>query len=77
MAFETIAGVIRARIEGDAVTLDMSEPRDGADLGELVAAGQTVRAWSLNTGVPHVLVPVADVAKVDVRGLGARHLRPV
>lgn len=71
VAFETIAGVIRARIEGDAVTLDMSEPRDGADLGELVAAGRTVRAWSLNTGVPHVLVPVADVAGVDVRGLGA------
>ena len=73
VAFETMAGVIRARTEGESnVTLEMSEPRDGADLGELaIAAGQTVRALFLNTGVPHVLVPVADVAMVDVRGLGA------
>ena len=72
LAFETMAGVIRARIEGESrVTLEMSEPHDGADLGELTAAGQSVRALFLNTGVPHVLVPVADVTTVDVRGLGA------
>ena len=73
LAFETMAGVIRARIEGESnVTLEMSEPHDGADLGELATtAGQTVRALFLNTGVPHVLVPVPDVAAVDVRGLGA------
>lgn len=71
VSFETMAGVIRARIEGGTVTLNMSDPHDGADLGELTAAGQTVRAFFLNTGVPHVVVPVADVAGVDVRGLGA------
>ncbi len=71
VAFETMAGVIRARIEGETVTLSMSVPHGGADLGELTAAGQTVRALALNTGVPHVVVPVAMTAEVDVRGLGA------
>lgn len=71
VSFETMAGIIRAKVEGETVTLDMSEPHDGADLGELTAAGQTVRALFINTGVPHVVVPVAAVAGVDVRGLGA------
>lgn len=72
ISFETVAGMIRAQIGGEAVTLDMSEPSEGKDLGELTAAGRSLpRAWFLNTGVPHVVVPVAAVAPVNVRGLGA------
>lgn len=71
LTFETPAGLIRARIEGEEVALDMSDPRDGADCGELRAAGQTWRVAFFDTGVPHAVVLAADLESVDVPGLGA------
>lgn len=67
VSFETPAGVIRAHCEGELVRLEMSHPRD-LSLNNPVA-GFTVH--SINTGVPHAVIVVEDVAQADVAGTGA------
>lgn len=71
LSFETPAGVIAAALEGERVTLQMSEPKDlQLDL-EVAALGDTIACHYLDTGVPHVVIPVADIAQSRVRELGA------
>jgi diaminopimelate epimerase len=71
MTFETPAGVIGARIEAEQVQLTMSEPRDlRLDL-EICARDEKWHAHFINSGVPHVVVPVPKIADVDVNGAGA------
>jgi diaminopimelate epimerase len=68
--FETPAGIIGARLHGDSVTLEMSEPRDLKLSLQLVANGQKELAHFINSGVPHVVVPVVRMDDVDVRNRG-------
>jgi diaminopimelate epimerase len=71
LSFQTLAGVIHARLDGQLVTLDLSEPGDGAVIGELDAGGTTLsEVFFLNTGVPHAVALVQDVETLDVHGLG-------
>ena len=60
MRFETLAGEVRAEIVGkNLVKVRMPEPRD-------------LRDDFVNSGVPHRIVPVDDLARVDVEGEGRR-----
>src|SRR6266478_4364934 len=71
ISFETPAGVISAELKGDLVTLRMTEPTDlrlKIDL-PMVSENKTVRF--INSGVPHVVIPVAKIDDVDVRREGA------
>jgi len=71
LSFETPAGVIAAALKGETVTLRMSDPKDlQLDL-QLSSLGQEIRCHYVDSGVPHVVVPVAAVESVDVRKLGA------
>jgi diaminopimelate epimerase len=71
LSFETPAGVIGAELQGDLVRLQMSEPKD-LQLGlSIPLPDRKVAAHFVNSGVPHVVVPVDDLEKVDVRGLGS------
>jgi diaminopimelate epimerase len=71
LSFETPAGVIGAQLAGELVILQMSEPNDlRLDL-EVPVSGEKIRASYLDSGVPHVVVPVAKIDAVDVRSLGA------
>jgi diaminopimelate epimerase len=70
ISFETPAGIIGARLHGDSVTLEMSEPKDLRFSLELIANGQKELVHFINSGVPHVVVPVADVTELDVRRRG-------
>jgi diaminopimelate epimerase len=71
VTFETPAGVIGAKLAGELVTLQMSEPND-LRLGlEIEVGGEKIRAGYVDSGVPHVVVPVARIDDVDVRSLGA------
>ena len=70
VSFQTLAGLIRGELHGDLVTLQMSEPKD-LQLGlELAANGRKESIHFINTGVPHVVVPVSKVQDVDVRKRG-------
>ena len=71
LSFETPAGVIGAKVDGELVSLQMSEPKD-LRLGiEISANGETVRGHFINTGVPHVVVPATEIDRIDVRKIGS------
>jgi diaminopimelate epimerase len=78
LTFETRAGVITARFCGDQVTVTLTPPKD-LRLDEPIRLSDGTRLiHSLDTGVPHAVVFVADAERVMVDRLGAeirRHPR--
>src|SRR5262245_50119367 len=69
-SFETIAGVITARFQGELVTVNLTAPTD-LRLNEVIAAaGAKIEVHSLNTGVPHAVILVPDADKAMVQQLG-------
>lgn len=71
VSFETGAGVIRAAFENDRVTVNLTEPKDLQLAQKVFLANGTETLHSLNTGVPHAVVFVADVEQAAVCRLGA------
>ena len=70
ISFQTPAGLIRGELRGQLVTLQMTDPKD-LRLGiEITANGAKERGHFINSGVPHVVVPVSKVDDVDVRRRG-------
>jgi diaminopimelate epimerase len=68
--FETEAGIITARFQGERVTVNLTQPTD-LRLNEPVALStgrQTLH--SLNTGVPHAVLFVPDADKAMIQQLG-------
>jgi diaminopimelate epimerase len=70
LIFETQAGIITAKLEGDLVSLDMGRPTDHRAPQVFELDGASHEIHFLNTGVPHAVVFVSDVEKVDVQNLG-------
>ena len=75
ITFETPAGLIAAELEGEAVTLKMSDPTDLRLNVNLQLEGEDTTVHFINTGVPHVVVPVArmDMVNVAARGPAIRY----
>jgi len=69
--FETPAGVIGAELHHELVTLHLSEPTDLRLNVALRVGDANKTAHFINSGVPHVVVPVAQLDDVDVRRDGA------
>ena len=67
VSFETMAGVIRAKMLGDNVRIQMSEPHSLALRETLRAGTAKLVVHSLNTGVPHAVVFVGDCTKPSGR----------
>ena len=68
--FETGAGIIAARFQGERVTVSLTQPRD-LHLNEavpLTTGRETIH--SLNTGVPHAVLFVPDADRAMVNQLG-------
>ena len=75
MTFETIAGVITANLQGERVTINLTQP-EGLRLDQQVNVSTgTLSVHCLNTGVPHavIFVPDADTAMVQRLGAEVRH----
>lgn len=70
MAFETLAGIIRAQVNGSRVKLQTSQPRDIRLHQSIEADGDLREVHSINTGVPHAVIFSADLEAVPVRTLG-------
>src|SRR5258707_3388618 len=69
--FETEAGIIIARFQGERVTVNLTEPKDlrlNAQV-PLSLGDQTIH--SVNTGVPHAVLFVPDADKAMVLQIGA------
>ena len=71
VTFDTIAGRISAEFIGENVRIQLSEPWDFRLNLPLDLPGGQVTGHFVNTGVPHVVIVVADLEAVDVRGIGA------
>src|SRR6266480_4912680 len=71
ISFETPAGVISAELAGDLVTLQMTEPTDLRLSIHLRIGAEKGIVHFINSGVPHVVVPVAQVGNVDVTREGS------
>ena len=71
ISFETQAGVISAELASTLVTLQMTEPTDLRLNVKLPVADENKTVHFINSGVPHVVIPVAKIDDVDVRPEGA------
>jgi diaminopimelate epimerase len=72
LSFETLAGIIRARVDGDRVTVSLTSPGPLRLNEALEAAGKPVTVHSVNTGVPHAVVFVEDADRAMVQETGSR-----
>ncbi len=70
LSFETLAGVISAEFIGEQVRINMSAPQNLKLNQTLDVAGEKLLVHSINTGVPHAVVFVDELDKVDVCRLG-------
>ena len=71
ISFETPAGVISSEFKGDWVTLQMTDPTDLRLNVDVPTATENKTVHFLNSGVPHVVIPVAKIDDADVRRDGA------
>jgi diaminopimelate epimerase len=71
VSFETGAGIIRAVFHGERVTVNLTDPRDLCLAQKIPLSSGTEVVHSLNTGVPHAVLFVADADKAMVQALGA------
>jgi len=69
--FETKAGIITAKFQGDRVAVSLTKPTD-LKLNQTIAlVGGEVTVHSVNTGVPHAILYVPDADKAMVLQSGA------
>jgi len=67
---KTIAGLVEARVNGNKVKIKLTEPK-AFRLGiPIKVSGRVLSVNFVNTGVPHTVVPVLGLDKVDVFGIG-------
>jgi diaminopimelate epimerase len=70
MVFETLAGLIHANVSGRRVKIRMPAPGGLAIDRTLTLHGRKLRYSFLDTGVPHVVLFVPGIEKVDLIGVG-------
>ncbi len=75
ISFETPAGVIAAELVGELVTLQMTKPTDLRINMKLPVANENKTIHFINSGVPHVVIPVPRIDEVGVQreGSAIRH----
>ncbi len=72
MAFETLAGIIRAEVDGTRVKLQISQPHTLQLRQSVEVDGVVHQVHSINTGVPHGVIFCSDLEQVAVQALGRR-----
>jgi diaminopimelate epimerase len=70
MTFMTDAGLLSAEVGKETVKLKMGQPTDLRLDFPVKLDDKEFNLSSINTGVPHAVLMVADAEKVDVEGLG-------
>ena len=70
LVMETIAGPIHAEVMGDRAEVQLTVPTDYRPSITLDLDGGAVETHHINTGVPHAIVFVGEVDKVDVPKTG-------
>jgi len=70
MKFETVAGVIEAKVADTEVSLLMTEPKGFRMDRKIDLQEQTRLIHSVDTGVPHTVLFVEDYEGMDIREIG-------
>lgn len=68
--FETLAGIISAKVRGTRVSVGMVRPKDLKLHGDLHVSGHRLHYSFINTGVPHTVILAEGLEKIDVNSLG-------
>ncbi len=70
VALETKAGIVKARVFKDNVKINMTRPK-GLKLDiPLNVSGRVIKVNFINTGVPHAVIFVQGLDKIDVKTVG-------
>ncbi len=72
MRFETLAGIIEAQVADINVSVKMTDPSGLQMHREITVDDEPVLLHSVDTGVPHAVVFVDDIAQMDVCAWGSR-----
>src|SRR5260221_12118332 len=70
LTFETPAGIIRAKLDGEQVTVNLSSPQELALNRKLQIQGEELTVHLLNPGVTNAVVVVDDLNASPVFELG-------
>lgn len=70
MSFRTDAGIVSARIKDEQVKINLPAPSDLSIDYTIQLENRSLTVSSVNTGVPHVVIPVDDIDGADVFKLG-------
>ncbi|MBZ0272434.1 diaminopimelate epimerase [bacterium] len=70
MRFATVAGTIESEITPLGVKVKLTPPSALRPVGITIEGGERIDGTFVNTGVPHVVVPVQDIEAVDMRRVG-------
>jgi diaminopimelate epimerase len=70
MSFETLAGVVEARIIGDRVKVKMTDPTEFKTDETIHLKNGPLSISSINTGVPHVVIVMNRIDDADITGMG-------
>ena len=70
LKIETKAGVIYSAVNGSNVKIKLTDPKDLSLDIPVRVNGRTIHVDSINTGVPHAVVFVQGLEKIDVFNLG-------
>ena len=70
LRIETKAGIIEARVSGESVKIKLTDPVGYKEELPIEINGRIVKVNFINTGVPHIVIFVEGIDKIDVAGIG-------
>lgn len=68
--FDSCAGIVSAKVEGDFVALQMPPAGEASGPYKLDIFGEKIEYYFINTGVPHVVIFSDDISSIDVVEIG-------
>lgn len=71
-SFETLAGEILGRAKGEEAVVRLSDPAGYKAGITITVNGRKLKLSYIDTGVPHVIIFVHDLSKINVRALGEK-----
>ncbi|MEA3224242.1 MAG: diaminopimelate epimerase [Thermodesulfobacteriota bacterium] len=72
MRFGTVAGIIKASVDGIDVSIKMTDPGQVREDIKLNIEGKDLSVCSINTGVPHTILFTDDIEHIPVGGIGQK-----
>lgn len=68
--FESVSGIIQAKVGGDKVRVQLVNPSSYQANRQIEVLGHRLHYSFINTGVPHTVIFVESLGKIDVEKLG-------